>query len=243
MSTFGRFRTHSRGVLICLIACEALCGFDHTESNSRLLEAVMNKEYLSYGIIGIVAGLVLGFIVANSVSSGGAGAGPLTTNAGEPKATSVNSSNTGPSLPPGHPPIDSGQTIPAPPLPSGTPGASDAAGAPTATQAEATSELPSLDPLPASSKEERAEQKYKNIQLLRGIPSERLTKIMFAFKSSLGVDCTYCHIKDQFEKDDKPVKQTARKMIQIVRDTNAKLGGAGRVTCFTCHRGQTRPAQ
>jgi hypothetical protein len=107
----------------------------------------------------------------------------------------------------------------------------------------ATAELPSLDPLPATSKEERAEQKYKNIQLLRGIPSERLLKVMFAFKSSLGVDCTYCHIKDQFEKDDKPQKQTARKMIQLVRDTNAKLGGPARVTCFTCHRGQTRPAQ
>ena len=55
-------------------------------------------------------------------------------------------------------------------------------------------------------------------------------KIMFAFKSSLGVDCTYCHIKDQFEKDDKPPKQTARKMIQLVRDTNAKLGTTTRVT-------------
>ena len=104
-------------------------------------------------------------------------------------------------------------------------------------------ELPSLDSLAAGSKEERAEQKYKNIQLLRGIPSDRLMKVMFAFKSSLGVDCTYCHIKDQFEKDDKPTKQTARKMIQLVRDTNGKLGTTGRVTCFTCHRGQTRPAQ
>ena len=108
---------------------------------------------------------------------------------------------------------------------------------------EGPAELPSLDPLPAGSKEERAEQKYKNIQLLRGIPSDRLMKVMFAFKSSLGVDCTYCHIKDQFEKDDKPTKQTARKMIQLVRDTNGKLGTTGRVTCFTCHRGQTRPAQ
>lgn len=203
----------------------------------------MNKEYISYGIIGVVAGLILGFIVANSVNPGSSGAASQAANSGDSKAASVNSSNTGQALPPGHPPIDSGQTIPAPPLPAGTPGASDAASAPAAAQAEATGELPSLDPLPAGSKEERAEQKYKNIQLLRGIPSERLMKVMFAFKSSLGVDCTYCHIKDQFEKDDKPTKQTARKMIQLVRDTNAKLGSAGRVTCFTCHRGQTRPAQ
>ena len=203
----------------------------------------MNKEYISYGIVGIIAGLVLGFIVANSVGSAGGGAAPLSSAASsEPKAASVNSSNTGQALPPNHPPIDSGQTIPAPPLPEGTIGTGTTSASAT-SPATATAELPSLDPLPAGSKEERAEQKYKNIQLLRGIPSERLLKVMFAFKSSLGVDCTYCHIKDQFEKDDKPQKQTARKMIQLVRDTNAKLGGVGRVTCFTCHRGQTRPAQ
>jgi hypothetical protein len=202
----------------------------------------MKKEYVSYGLIGIVAGLVLGFIVGNW-STPSSVAAPQASAGTESKPASVNSSNSGQALPPGHPPIDSGQTVPAPPLPDGASGGT--AAAPTAAapaQAGETTELPSLDPLPSNSKEERAEQKYKNIQLLRGIPSERLTKIMFSFKASLGVDCTYCHIKDQFEKDDKPAKQVARKMIQLVRDTNAKLGGMTRVTCFTCHRGQTRPA-
>jgi Photosynthetic reaction centre cytochrome C subunit len=202
----------------------------------------MNKEYISYGIIGVVAGLVIGFIVGNWVGPSGNTTQQAATSGGESKTASVNSSNSGQALPPGHPPIDSGQTIPAPPLPEGTPGASEAASSPGAAASGAPAELPSLDPLPAGSKEERAEQKYKNIQLLKGIPSDRLLKVMFAFKSSLGVDCTYCHIKDQFEKDDKPTKQTARKMIQLVRDTNAKLGTATRVTCFTCHRGSTRPA-
>jgi hypothetical protein len=204
----------------------------------------MNKQYVSYGIIGVVAGLVLGFIVGNWVSPSG-NAQQATAAAGDSKSASVNSSNSGQALPPGHPPIDSGQTIPAPPLPAGTPGATDSTSSTStaaAGQTGAPAELPSLDPLPAGSKEERTEQKYKNIQLLKGLPSERLLKVMFAFKSSLGVDCTYCHIKDQFEKDDKPTKQTARKMIQLVRDTNAKLGTTTRVTCFTCHRGSTRPA-
>jgi hypothetical protein len=198
----------------------------------------MKKEYVSYGLIGIIAGLVLGFIVGNWASPTG-GAAPQAAAPAEAKPASVNSSNSGQSLPPGHPPLDSGQTIPAPPLPEGATAAAPAA---PAAQAGETTELPSLDPLPPGSKEERAEQKYKNIQLLRGIPAERLTKIMFSFKASLGVDCTYCHIKDQFEKDDKAAKQVARKMIQLVRDTNAKLGSMTRVTCFTCHRGQTRPA-
>ena len=202
----------------------------------------MRKEYVSYALIGIAAGLVLGFIVGNWASPAGSSAAPQAANNPE-KPASVNSSNSGQALPPGHPPLDSGQTIPAPPLSNGTPGASGAAGPSPAPQTGETAELPSLDPLPPGSKEERAEQKYKNIQLLKGLPSERLMKIMFSFKSSLGIDCTYCHIKDQFEKDDKPQKQTARKMIQLVRDTNAKLGTTtSRVTCFTCHRGQTRPA-
>lgn len=203
----------------------------------------MNKEYFSYGIIGIIAGLVVGFIVGNLATPSGGAAVPQSA-AGVEKQASVNSSNSGQALPAGHPPLDSGQTIPAPPLPAGTPGASESASpSPAAASAGESAELPSLDPVPPGSKEERAEQKYKNIQLLKGLPSERLMKVMFAFKSSLGVDCTYCHIKDQFEKDDKPQKQTARKMIQLVRDTNAKLGATtSRVTCFTCHRGQTRPA-
>ena len=107
-------------------------------------------------------------------------------------------------------------------------------------------ELPSLDPMPASNKEERAEQKYKNIQVLKGIPAESLMKVMFAFKESLGVDCSYCHIPDQFDKDAKATKQTARQMIMMMRDANQRVskavGDAGRVTCFTCHRGQQKPA-
>jgi hypothetical protein len=200
----------------------------------------MNKDYIVYGIGGIVLGLVLGFYSANWFGPKPI-PGAQAASTGAPKSTSVNNPSVGSQdLPPNHPPIDSGQTVPAPPLPD-TSAASGAAPSPTAGAGEPT-QLPSLDPLPASSREERAEQKYKNIQMLKGLPADRLMSVMFAFKSSLGVDCTYCHIKDQFEKDDKPPKQVARKMITLVRDTNAKLGGAARVTCFTCHRGQTRPA-
>jgi photosynthetic reaction center cytochrome c subunit len=198
----------------------------------------MIKDYIFYGIGGIVLGLVLGFYSANWFGSKPI-PGALAASTGE-KSTSVNSPGPGvpnSELPPNHPPVDTGQTIPAPPLPAGA-----TASSPPATAGSDDTQLPSLDPLPASSREERAEQKYKNIQMLRGLPSDRLMSVMFAFKASLGVDCTHCHIKDQFEKDDKPPKQVARKMITLVRETNGKLGGAARVTCFTCHRGQTRPA-
>jgi hypothetical protein len=56
----------------------------------------------------------------------------------------------------------------------------------------------------------------------------------------LGVDCAYCHVPDALDKDDKPAKQTARKMFELVRTINATLN-SNRVTCYTCHRGQPQP--
>jgi hypothetical protein len=199
----------------------------------------MKKQYVSYGILGIVLGLVIGFIVANwtyqnpsaNQQAAASGTGAASVNTGGPTAE----------LPPGHPPVDSANPTSAPPLPSESAADTGAVTSAAASQGGSV-ELPSLDPLPAGNKEKRTEQEYKNIQLLKGLPADRLMPIMFAFKSSLGVDCTYCHIKDQFEKDDKSTKQMARKMIKLVRDTNGNLGAA-RVNCFTCHRGQPRPPQ
>jgi hypothetical protein len=202
----------------------------------------MKKDYVAYTVVGVVMGLVLGFLVANWTQQGPsqAVAGP------KDEAASVNSSNS-PQLPPGHPDISAGQGGQAKQLPAGHPdtgAAGGEAGSATAqpAAASASTELPSLDPLPAGVKEERAEQKYKNVQVLTGVPADRWMNIMFAFKASLGVDCTFCHVKDQWDKDDKQTKQIARKMIKMTRDINSQyVGGIGRVSCFTCHRGQQKP--
>lgn len=199
----------------------------------------MNKEYISYAIIGIVVGIVLGFLVANW-SGAGVGSVQQAAEGGPPASASVNSSSSNEELPPGHPPIEGAEPTPAPPLPAGgQPAAPSAAGA--TEPAGGSLELPSLEPLPASSKEERAEQKYKNIQLFKGLPADRIESIMFSFKAALGVECTHCHVKDHFEKDDKAAKQIARKMIKRTRAINGDGASGGRVTCFTCHRGQLRP--
>jgi hypothetical protein len=48
--------------------------------------------------------------------------------------------------------------------------------------------------------------------------------------------------KWEWEKDDKPEKRTARRMIQMVFDINkANFNGEKRVTCYTCHQGKTEP--
>ncbi|HEY0322115.1 MAG TPA: c-type cytochrome [Pyrinomonadaceae bacterium] len=96
--------------------------------------------------------------------------------------------------------------------------------------------------------EQLAEQRYKNIQVLKGMPESQFIPAMQFIASSLGVNCAHCHVntngKWEFEKDDKQAKQTARRMIQMVFDINKGnrdvFGGAS-VTCFTCHRGSTDP--
>ena len=94
---------------------------------------------------------------------------------------------------------------------------------------------------PPQPEDKPAEQVYKNIQVLKGMPASRLMSAMNRITQSLGVDCAHCHVPDALDKDDKPAKQTARKMFEMVRTINATLGGA-RVTCYTCHRGQPQPA-
>jgi Photosynthetic reaction centre cytochrome C subunit len=89
-----------------------------------------------------------------------------------------------------------------------------------------------------------AEQVYKNIQIFKGVPAPQLLKAMNFFKTSLGVDCTHCHVQGEFDKDDKPAKQTARKMIRMVGSIGSFLkenSVNGSATCFMCHRGQVKP--
>jgi hypothetical protein len=96
--------------------------------------------------------------------------------------------------------------------------------------------------------EQLAEQRYKNIKVLTGMPESQVIPVMQFISSSLGVNCAHCHVNNngnwEFEKDDKRAKQTARRMIQMTFDINKGnrdiLGGQG-VTCFTCHRGSTDP--
>ena len=85
-----------------------------------------------------------------------------------------------------------------------------------------------------------AEQVYKNIQIFNGVPASGLMRGMDFFSKSLGVDCTHCHVQNEFEKDDKPTKQNARKMYRMSQLVRKELN-VSRVTCYTCHRGHAQP--
>jgi hypothetical protein len=96
----------------------------------------------------------------------------------------------------------------------------------------------------SSQEDKPAEQANKNIQVLKGLPNSQLITVMHFMRTSLGVRCDYCHVAEngKYWMDDKPPKQVARRMIEMVSEINkANFGGQPVVTCNTCHRGQTKP--
>jgi hypothetical protein len=86
------------------------------------------------------------------------------------------------------------------------------------------------------------EQVYKNIQVLKGFPSDQLVPAMQFVAASLGVQCDFCHLENAFEKDDKETKHTARKMMGMMFAINKdNFDGQQKVTCYACHRGAHKP--
>jgi hypothetical protein len=83
----------------------------------------------------------------------------------------------------------------------------------------------------------------KNLKILTGESGEQVIMTMRAFRTALGVQCTFCHVQGDFASDDNPKKETARMMLTMAREINAKFpDGKRHVTCYTCHRGMTEPA-
>lgn len=95
---------------------------------------------------------------------------------------------------------------------------------------------------PVPSPHKKASEVFKNIQVLKEVPSEQIIPAMEFITSSLGVQCGFCHVENAFDKDDKKTKQIARKMMQMefAIDSN-NFEGKQMVTCYSCHRGSPKP--
>jgi photosynthetic reaction center cytochrome c subunit len=102
-----------------------------------------------------------------------------------------------------------------------------------------------------------ADPPHKNLKVLPAdITRQELISTMKFFSQSLGVRCTYCHVGAEgqplstfdFPSDAKEHKKTARDMMRLVAHLNTDHLPAitglpdAKVTCFTCHRGSTKPA-
>jgi photosynthetic reaction center cytochrome c subunit len=92
-----------------------------------------------------------------------------------------------------------------------------------------------------------AEEVFKNVQVLKGIPVDEFMDTMGMFSAALSLNCIDCHTAesvgtwDRFA-DETPLKQTARRMVQMVNEINrVSFKGVRSVTCYTCHHGDLRP--
>jgi len=96
----------------------------------------------------------------------------------------------------------------------------------------------------------------ENLQVLEGFSGRRLRAVMTGFTRALGVRCAYCHVGEDgeplstydFASDEKLTKNTARTMLGLLGDVNARLktiepsgDKAVNMWCHTCHRGRPRP--
>ena len=99
----------------------------------------------------------------------------------------------------------------------------------------------------APEKPQMAEDVLKNIQVLRGIPMDEFMGTMGFFASALSLNCIDCHVAEaamDWSKyaEDTPLKQTARRMVLMVKNLNqTSFGGKTMVTCYTCHRSSDTP--
>lgn len=92
---------------------------------------------------------------------------------------------------------------------------------------------------------------------------QQVGALMNTFNTSLGVQCSHCHAEDpnapppapgqnprlDYALDTKPEKEIARHMITMTMDLNKAArqptdeASLEKLSCFTCHRGDTTPAK
>jgi hypothetical protein len=91
---------------------------------------------------------------------------------------------------------------------------------------------------------EPAEKAFPNIKVLTGRPASDVPVVMATFTHALGVSCSYCHVPGSFALEDKPQLLTAREMYRMTSTFGTGLlADRGGLTCWTCHRGQPKPAR
>jgi photosynthetic reaction center cytochrome c subunit len=92
-----------------------------------------------------------------------------------------------------------------------------------------------------------AEDVFKNVQVLRGIPVDEFMGMMGIFSAALGISCEDCHAANDsswanYAGDNTEKKKTARRMVAMMLTINKSFfGGRQVVTCYSCHRGGDHP--
>ena len=89
------------------------------------------------------------------------------------------------------------------------------------------------------------------VKILTGLLAPQFQEEMNFITQALGANCSTCHVRGNFASEEKPLKQTARKMLEMTRGINQQFfpdhkpkdgeSVLGRVTCYTCHQGEQKP--
>ena len=96
-------------------------------------------------------------------------------------------------------------------------------------------------------KPQMADDVFKNVQVLKGLTVDEFMGTMGFIAAALSMNCIDCHSVEAASDVSKyavdtPIKQTARKMILMVKSINAaNFGGKQTITCYSCHRSQNAP--
>jgi hypothetical protein len=90
-----------------------------------------------------------------------------------------------------------------------------------------------------------------NVTVLTGLYAQQFQEEMNLIVQGLGVTCNTCHVRNDFASEEKPEKLKARQMLEMTKALNEKYfpgytpkageSVLGRVTCFTCHKGEATP--
>lgn len=98
--------------------------------------------------------------------------------------------------------------------------------------------------------------RYENLKVLpKNTTKQQMDSVMKHFSQSLGVKCTYCHVRGNdeqknfdFASDANNHKLVARDMMKMTTKINKKYFKEGMsdnqmptISCYSCHRGQESP--
>jgi hypothetical protein len=84
-----------------------------------------------------------------------------------------------------------------------------------------------------------AEDVFKNIQVLKGVPVDEFMGMMGIIAAAVGRGCSECHKLEKTGEwagyaEDTPLKQAARRMVLMTRQINdTNFGGRQLITCYS----------
>ena len=92
-----------------------------------------------------------------------------------------------------------------------------------------------------------------NVKVLTGLFAQQFQEEMNLMVQGLGMSCNSCHVRNNFASEEKPEKLKARQMLEMTKAINQQFfpdykprdgeSVLGKVTCYTCHKGETVPKQ